>query len=167
MNKKAGLYIGAIALAAIALIATISFNSFSEVRGQEGRSQAEAIIDLKWEMQNAQYLTGKSIADALADATYDGGACTYNSTKAKNTITSYLGSGGLSNAMRSCGITINSINTANQASITVEAKFNCLKDSGSLDMDYKKTITFKKAVSGTGCAITVTDLDTGQQEVGP
>jgi hypothetical protein len=168
MNKKAGLYVGAIALAAIAIIATILFNSISDASAQEGRSQAKAILDLKWEMQNSQFVAGKAIADAVADASYVGGACVYNSATAQTNISNYLSNLVSKQALQGCSIAPASIliNALNPAAISVSMKFTCQKKSGSLDASYAKTVVFNKKVETSGnCRVIVTNTSVTPNEV--
>lgn len=170
MNKKAGLYIGAIALAAIALIATISFNSISSVVAQESKSQAKAILDLKWETQNAQFIAGKAIADALADASYTLISCGYDKSEAETLVYKYLGEEGIGTTFQGCTFSNIGISDSNPLDMTVSLKLSCEKDSGgNLKGAYKKIILFNKMVQtqpvGNQCTVTITDLDSSPAEV--
>ena len=171
MNKKAGLYTGAIALAAIALIATISFNSISGARAQESRSQAEAIVDLKWEMQNAQFVAGKTIADAVADASWTTTSCGYNGSTALTKVNSYLGEQGIGTTFHGCTFLNIGISDNIPPDITVSLQLSCEKGAGgSLKGTYEKTILFNKRVqtqaAGNQCTVIVNNTDaTAYEEV--
>jgi len=165
MNKKAGLYIGAIALAAIAVIAAISFNSISSARAQETGGQTKAILDLKWEAQNAQFVAGKAVADALADASYTATTCGYDAAQASGKIEAYLTTV-KQQAFPGCSFSVLSANGAgNPADITVSLQLACEKDSGeNLKTSCVKTVEFKKQVqtsitAGNQCTVIVNNID--------
>jgi hypothetical protein len=166
MNKKAGIYTGAIALAAMAIIATIAFNGISGAWAQ-GEGEAKAILDFKWEAQNAQHVAGKAIADALADASYSETSCGYSHDEALYNISTYLASQAMRDAFQGCAFSDVSVDDSAPPNVLVSVKLSCGKSTGgNMRMAYEKTLAFSKRVQASGsCTIIVTDIDTGEEEV--
>jgi len=170
MNKK-GIYTATLALVAITVIAAMSFSNVANVQAKEGVDKAQAIIDLKWEWQNAYSLLWNSGADAVADAGF-ASACVFDADAIKNTAEIYFADT-LAESLKNCSIDNVSVqdppDSLDEAKITFDLE--CRKELNGMSINYKKggRILRKKAyyyTDGTGaCFVDVKDVGTGYCEV--
>ena len=72
---KKGIYTATVSIIVIAMVMASAFSLVSIVQSQEQKSLAKDLVEIKWKMQNSESIIRKSVADALADSSFDS-SCT-------------------------------------------------------------------------------------------
>jgi len=163
--KAIGSFSGAIALIAVVLVAVISFGMVLEREAATSSSEARAIIEAKWELQNAHHLAGKSFADAIADSVFEKG-CAFDwldiETKAGNESAGYLRDA-LNLSLQNCQVANVGAGGAGPNSITLSFDIECTKELGNITVSYaKRGFAFDKRTDyyndpALGCLVDVKD----------
>ena len=169
MSTK-GLYAGTIALVAAVLVSVAAFGMVSTVNLHQQKSYATSIVDAKWETQNAEHFIGKSVADAIADSSFEHGCSLPEiETTLKTKVEAYFSD--FEDSFEGC-ITKNlSVNSPASNQISGSFGITCSKQIGLLSIEYKKnSIQFDKQVFyGTtplgDCGVDVMDNISGECEV--
>ncbi len=162
-----GFYTGTIALTAVIIISVVSFSAISSIEAGEAKSQARAILDVRYDFQKASVIVSKTVSDALADASFDGTSCGYEKNAAGTNLQNYFENNHvLATTYENCTAEIKQLRQENRQ---VEVEIYCTKNAEGVLAEYKTRVEYNKAVSavdsGTDCTVTVTDDDTGQVEV--
>ena len=174
---RKGTFSATIAVIVTALIAILAFNSIAIVQGQQHELGAANISLFKSQVQNTEYLVGKTIADALADsADTAGGACVYNGTSDPTTIEAYI-EATLANSHRSgdddlCERTVIAFDDSYSTAITIEVRLSCERAyaNGSAII-YKKIFSYSKELqtnipaAPATCNIIIIDNQSVMEEV--
>lgn len=174
MENK-GLYTGAVALIAVAIIIASSFSMVSSVQSHQQESYANNIMETKWQMQNAKHLTGKIVSDALADSGFLSG-CTF----VINDIIATLGSGSdgylketLDDSFSDCTVEVEGTQDlgGNQVRVNIRS-ISCSREFDGISINYEKEgLEFNKQISyytdlnTFECTIDVRDVDSGKCDV--
>jgi len=169
---KKGFYTGAIAVVAVVIISIAAFSMVSTVQTTESKNQAKAIVEAKWQWQNASELLSKSASDAIADASYTASACAYETTAGHSKVSSYA-SDVISNTYSDCTIANILIDDSALPDIDISFELKCANSfSGNDSASYKKNVVVQKNVqtlfiAGTPnqCNVIVTDNRSGKIEV--
>jgi len=165
---RKGLYTSIVAVIAIALIAVIALNASLAREAGESYNASAAVADAKWKWQQAQYLLGKSAADAVADASYNDPICDYDNDIGLSKLNSYLG-GTLNESYGECTVSGTSIDDDGLPNLDISLRFECTSGTDRLSVYYEKDIVIRKTVQasvvGTDCQVIVTDRDSGLEEV--
>ena len=178
MNSK-GFYNSIIAMIAVVLVASMLFIQASATKTRQAEAAQRAIFDLKYGMQNMQYLLDKATADAMADC-FDATSptCTNNcGTDYSQQISTYFATV-TNNANANFGISCYQINVPTPITNGNEFSFSlkCYKLLGNdFKVEYEKEITLSKTVYTTqvppvppapgSCTIKVEDNQSGTCDV--
>ena len=164
--KTKGSYTGAIAIIAVVIMAVISFGMVSTREATAHENEAGAIIEAKWEMQNAHHLVGKVFADAIADSGVEQG-CAFD-LAATNTKANTYFTASFTNYPPYCAVQ-NVVVGGSASSVTVDFDLQCSKEVGGIVINYtRKGFEFDKQVhydNSAGCLVDVEDNDTGECDV--
>jgi len=166
MNRKAA-YSGSIALIAVVILVSVSFNSSAVLQAEAGQRQAKTIIDVKRDWQMARYLLDKSASDAVADAASD---CGYASDDVDRILTTYFNDTLKDAGLQHCTAENSDASGNNPDNITITVDIQCSKTAEGTKVQYKKNgIEFRKRAyydnTGSGCLVDVKDRDSGLCEV--
>lgn len=171
---RKGTFSATIAVIVAVLIATFAFSSIALVQGQQHELGAANISLFKSNVQNTEYLVGKTIADALADATF-AGSCAYDATNTPFRMRDYI-SVTLADSHKSglndlCTGRIANFDAGDLTAIIIDVDLSCNRTfaNGSA-ITYQKTFSYSKEVqvtdSGLGsCEVIVIDNQSGMEEV--
>ena len=173
--RNKGLYTGAVALIAVAIIIASSFAMVSTVKSHQQESYANNIMETKWQMQNTKHLVGKIVSDAMADSGF-GSGCTF----VIDDIIDTLGDGSdgyledtLDEAFSDCTVEVEGVVSPvlNQVRVSIN-NIECNKEFDGITIGYKKQdLVFNKRISyyvdalTLECTIDVQDIDSGKCEV--
>lgn len=172
MNSK-GSYAAVIVLVAVVVIVVAALSSSAAVNAQGQKNYAKAIVEVKREWQNFRYLLDKSAADALADASFDGG-CGYNA--ANLDLGAYFSNVKDDSFGDDCTYDNLTIDDSDLGDIIITVSIACGKNlGGDFSVSYSKDVTFNKAltVDGSGtcpdltprCRVIVQDKQSSIDEV--
>jgi len=172
MNRK-GAYTATIAIVAVIIIATVSFNSIATVQGQQ-TGNARTLLDFKRDVFNINYLLGKTTADAISDSAYDPGtgSCGYRGEDfARGAVTTYVNDTLRETYPGLCSV--DSVDIDNLGGDPIEfdvtIKLSCARGFGrEFEASYVKTFEYRKGLVVNaigGCNVIVTDRDSGEEEV--
>ena len=166
--KTKGSYTGAIAIIAIVIMAIISFGMVSTREAAAHENEAGAIIEAKWEMQNAHHLVGKVFADAIADSGVEQG-CAFDLAEVDTKANTYF-TASFTNYPPLCSVQNVAVTEVIANNATVEFDLQCSKEVGGIVINYtRKGFTFDKQtyydLSTGSCLVDVEDNDTGECDV--
>jgi hypothetical protein len=161
-----GFYSAIIALTAIVLAIAIIVTANQGMALEESALYSKAVISVKAQWQNARFVLDKAASDAIADSVLANG-CVFNPTQARDRMNNYFT--GILGEMWGNECNLTELELSGTASnIQINATIECAKYFGEkFNVSYKKSAVFNKAVtaSSSPCSITVTDLQSGVEEV--
>ncbi len=153
MNKKGGIYVGIVAVIALAALALVIYPSLSTTNEWKASIYANLMLETKRIWQNARFVLDKATADALADYAQTSGGTDING--AGNQVESYLNNA-LTAISNESGFqcTLDSFNyqtgaANNEAIVTIDLK--CEQElrkstKTSFKVSYAKEAVFEKRV---------------------
>jgi hypothetical protein len=147
MMRNKGLYTGAVALIAVAIIIASSFSMVSTVQSHQRESFANNIVESKWQMQNAKHLTGLIVSDAMADSGFNLG-CNFNLDDITITLGSYLAET-FNDSFSDCTVEVERVvaPAVNQIRVNIQS-ISCSKEFEGISINYEKQdIEFNKQIS--------------------
>jgi len=173
MNRK-GTFMAATALIAVVVISAFVFSGFGVIQTEEQRNVSRAIVDFKRDAADVEFVASMSIADALSDAAYAGGACSFSGSGAQSTVGSYLNTA-ISAVNSWCSASsisvVDAAGAGTSRDVTVSYTLTCQAEIGEDFYTVKeRTITIKKnvdatVVGGTECEVIVKEFHTSIEEV--
>lgn len=167
MMGRKGIFSGAIAVFAIAIIAGFAFSSMGVMDSRALGTGAENVSDFKREVQNIEFVLGKSASDAIADSVYEQG-CSFVIPNVQAKANAYFSQtlSGLGSGFPACSVSNVSVN-GSAANATISLVLDCQKTFSGTDISYRKILQYNKNTSTPGptppatCRVVVTDPDFG------
>ena len=172
MNKKGGIYVGIVAVIALATLALAIYPSMSITNEWKASSYSNLMLETKRIWQNARFVLDKATADALADYAQTNGST--NVSGAGNQVKNYLDNA-LTTISNESGFKceLDSFNyqsgAANdEATITIDLKCEQELRKGtktSFKVSYTKEAVFEKKVESL-TPLQVRDLQSDTLDIG-
>jgi len=172
MNKKGGVYVGIVAVIALATLALVIYPSLSTTNEWKASIYANLMLETKRIWQNARFVLDKATADALADYAQTNGS--KDVSRAGNQVKNYLNNAltAISNESGfKCELDSFNYRTGtanNKAKVTIDLK--CEQElrkntKTSFKVSYTKKAVFEKEVKSVSPP-QVIDLQSGTLDIG-
>lgn len=172
MNKKGGIYVGIVAVIALAALALVIYPSLSITNEWKASGYSNLMLETKRIWQNARFVLDKAVSEALADYAESNGRT--NIKRAGSQVQSYLNNAlaTISNESGfSCSLDSFNYNTSGgnkEAIVTIDLK--CEQElrkntKTTFKVSYAKSAIFEKRVESASPP-QVRDLQSGTLDIG-